>query len=73
MLILKIIMILLGIAFTAFGYLIYFRKKYNLINGFEKDLRAGRKTERYAKTVGLIEFVLGVACLLTGVVLILFV
>ena len=73
MLILKIIMILLGIAFTAFGYFIYFRKKYNLINGFEKNLRTGRKTERYAKTVGLIELVLGVSCLLAGTALILFI
>ncbi len=72
MLVLKIIAVMLGIAFTVFGYLIYFRKKYHLINGFEKDFQAGKKTERYATTVGLIEFVIGVACLLTGILLILF-
>lgn len=69
----KIIALLLGFLFTLFGYLIYFRKKYNLINGFQKDFQAGKKTERYAAAVGLIEFVFGVACLLTGMILILFV
>ena len=73
MLALKIILILLGLAFSLFGYFIYFKKKYFLINGFQKDFQAGKKTERYAATVGLIEFVFGVACLLTGMILILFV
>ena len=52
MLVLIIIAVLLGLAFTMFGYCIYFRKKYNLINGFEADFKAGRKNEDYAKRVG---------------------
>ncbi len=59
MLALKIIFAALGAAFTLFGYFIFFRKKYSLINGFEADLKAGRKTEEYAKRVGMVEFVLG--------------
>ncbi len=73
MIILKIIAVLLGLAFTLFGYFIYFRKKYNLINGFESDFRAGRKNENYAKRIGLVEFVVGISILITGIVLIVFV
>ncbi len=72
MLILKIIAVLLGLAFTLFGYFIYFRKKYNLINGFEADFKAGRKNESYAKRVGMVEFVVGIAILIAGIALIIF-
>lgn len=72
MLVLKIITALLGLAFAAFGYFIYFRKKYNLINGFEADFKAGRKNEDYAKRVGMVEFVVGIAILIVGVILIIF-
>lgn len=44
MTILKIILITVGVAFTIFGYEIYFQKKYNLINGFEENYKNGRKT-----------------------------
>ena len=67
MTILKIILITVGVSFTTFGYEIYFQKKYNLINGFEKDYKNGRKTESYAKRVGLIEFVLGIVLSLIGI------
>ena len=62
----------LGLAFLLFGYFIYFKKKYNLINGFEADFQDGRKNEAYAKRVGLVEFVVGIALLIAGVALILF-
>ncbi len=52
MLILKIMLILLGVSFLTFGYLIHSKKRYDLINGFELELKAGRKTEEYAKKVG---------------------
>ena len=45
MLVLKIVSVLLGLSFTLFGYFIYLRKKYNLINCFEADFKAGRKNE----------------------------
>ena len=63
MLALQIILGLLGLAFALFGYFIYFRKKYSLINGFDRDFRAGKVTEAYARRVGLIEFVLGIVLL----------
>lgn len=69
MLALKIIAVTLGLAFTLFGYFIFFKKKYSLINGFEEDYKAGRKTEDYAKRVGLVEFVVGVAILIAAVIL----
>ena len=72
MLILKIVAVLLGSAFTLFGYFIFFRKKYDLINGFEEDLKADRKNEDYAKRVGMVEFIVGIAVLIAGLVLILF-
>ena len=72
MLILKIVAVLLGLAFTLFGYFIFFRKKYDLINGFEEDLKAGRKNEDYAKRVGMVEFVVGIAIMIAGIALIIF-
>lgn len=72
MLVLKIVSVLLGLSFTLFGYFIYLRKKYNLINCFEADFKAGRKNEEYAKRVGMVEFVIGIAVLDAGIVLIIF-
>ena len=67
MTLLKIILILLGLAFITFGYFIYFKEKYNLINGFEADFKSGRKTEVYAKKVGLIELIVGIIFILIGI------
>ena len=72
MIVLKVLAVVLGLAFLLFGYFIYFKKKYNLINGFEADFKDGRKNEEYAKSVGLVEFVAGIALLIAGVALILF-
>ena len=72
MIFLKVLAVVLGLAFLLFGYFIYFKKKYNLINGFEADFKAGRKKEEYAKKVGMVEFVVGIVLLITGVALILF-
>lgn len=43
MFMLKIILFVLGITFTVFGYLIVFKKQYGLINDFEARKRAGSK------------------------------
>ena len=72
MLTLKIVTVILGLAFTLFGYLILFRNKYSLINGFEKAYKNGQKTENYAKRVGLIEFLLGITILIVAVIFIIF-
>lgn len=67
MIILKVILITVGVAFIIFGYLIYFKKQYNLINTFEADYKAGRKKESYAKKVGLAEFIIGIILILVGI------
>ena len=72
MVVLKVLAVVLGLAFLLFGYFIYFRKKYNLINGFEADYKAGRKNEEYAERVGMVEFAVGIAMLIAGVALIIF-
>ena len=70
MIIVKIIMVVLGLAFSLFGYFIYFRKKYNLINGFKADYEGGRKDKRYAERVGLIEFIVGVILLISAIIMV---
>lgn len=70
LILLKIILIMVGIGFTTFGYEIYFQKNYNLINGFEEDHKIGRKTELYAKRVGIVEFMIGIILTLTGICMI---
>ena len=69
---LKITLVLLGLLFSLFGYLIFFRGRYGLINGFRAEERAGRKNERYARRVGLTELTIGILLLVAGIVLILF-
>lgn len=70
MTLLKIILILVGLAFITFGYLIYFKEKYNLINDFESNFKSGRKTESYAKKLGLVELIIGIIFILIGLVLV---
>ena len=70
MTLLKIILIALGTTFSIFGYLTYFKKKYNLINDYEANRKAGKKTESYARKIGLIELLLGIALLMVGLYLI---
>lgn len=66
-----VMFLFLGLAFTLFGYFIYFKEKYSLINGFEAAFKAGRKTEAYAKRLGLIELLVGVALLIIAAILVL--
>ena len=72
MTVLKIVTAVLGLAFLLFGYFIFFRRKYDLINDFKAEYEAGRKGEQYARRVGLIEFVFGLALLLCSLLLMLF-
>ncbi len=72
MLVLKILLLAVGAAFLLFGYLIFFKKRYSLINGFEADRKEGRKTERYAERVGLAELIAGVFFFSAGILLVLF-
>lgn len=68
MLALKIIALSLGAAFTLFGYFIFFRKRYSLINGFVP----GKSRETYARRVGLVEFIIGIALIAAGIILVIF-
>ena len=70
MIALKIIVPAISLAFLLFGYFIFFKGKYDLINGFTEDLKAGRKTEVYAKRVGLAEFIIGTVGLIGSALLI---
>lgn len=72
MIILKIAAVSLGLMFLMFGYAIYFKEKYNLINGFEADFQRGFKDEAYARRVGVIELAAGAALLASGITLIVF-
>lgn len=72
MIVVKIIAVVLGLAFLLFGYFIYFQKKYHLINGFKADYEAGRKEEQYAKRIGLTEFIVGVVFLVISLIFIIF-
>lgn len=69
MLILKILLFILGTVFSTFGYLIYFRKKYSLVNSFNLDVVYKRKDSSYAKKLGLIEFVLGLGLIVLAIIL----
>lgn len=64
------ILIILGVISLYYGYNIFFKKKYNLINDFEAEFKAGRKTEKYAERIGIIEFVIGAGMLIGGILLI---
>ena len=67
---LNTILIVVGGAFITFGYLIYFKEKYNLINDFEADNKSEKKSESYAKKVGLIELIIGIIFVLIGILVI---
>ena len=69
MLIVKILLFIIGTDFSTFGYLIYFRKKYSLINSFNLDVVYKRKDSSYAKKLGLIEFVLGLGLIVLAIIL----
>lgn len=63
-----IISIGLGIVFMLFGYLIYVKKKYHLINDFAEQRKKRLATDLYASRVGLIELITGIAAVMYGVI-----
>ena len=68
MVVLKILWILVGILLAGFGYLIYIKKKYSLINNFEDDKKLNIYDDIYASRVGLIELIGGFVCVVLGIV-----
>ena len=72
MLILKLIIIVLGITFSTFGYLIVFKKKFGLINDFEARKKVGSQTDADAIRVGKVALTLGAGLLVLFVLLMIF-
>lgn len=68
MIVLRIILILIGLVFISFGYVIWFKEKYNLINNFQEDRENGKFNDSFAKRVGKIEFIGGIACFALGII-----
>ena len=58
-----IISISLGIIFLIFGYLIYVKEKYDLINDFTEQKKKGLSAYAYARRVGIIELFTGIVLL----------
>ena len=73
MIIAKVVLSIVGILFIVFGYLIYFKKKYSLINGFIEEYKVGKKTEEYAKKVGIVELIVGIIILIVDIILIIYI
>lgn len=67
MVVMSIILIVVGALFVGFGYFIYVKGKYELINNFETEKKSGKLDDRYAKRVGLIELIGGIASVFTGI------
>ena len=73
MVLLKLILTMLGTTFLLLGYLIVFRKKYSLINGFEAALKSGEKEESDAERVGKTYLLIGLKLLVVMGILCFFV
>jgi len=64
----RIILILIGLVFIGFGYAIWFKGKYNLINNFKNDKKNDKLNDAFAKRVGKIEFIGGIASFILGII-----
>lgn len=64
-----VILIMIGLVFLVYGYRIYFRGHYHLINGFEANKKAGRKTQAQAKKAGFIELLIGLILVIIALLL----
>lgn len=56
----------ISIPFLIFGYLIYVKEKFNLINDFTEQKKKGFVTDAYAKRIGFIELITGIVCCVYG-------
>lgn len=67
MVFLSIVTLFIGVMYTWMGAFICFKGHYGLIANYIADEKAGRFDAAYARRVGWIWLVSGVACLLAGV------
>jgi MFS superfamily sulfate permease-like transporter len=56
----------MGIIFFAFGFMVSFKKKYNLVSFFTKSPYT--KNENYAEQIGLISLMSGMIYIFAGIV-----
>ena len=70
--ILKIIVFVPGVIFCLFGYLIVWKKKYNLINDFKARKKVGSQKDADAIRIGQVELILGIGLLVLFVLLMIF-
>lgn len=70
--ILKIIVFVPGVTFCLFGYLIVWKKKYNLINDFKARKKVGSQKDADAIRIGQVELILGIGLLVLFVLLMIF-
>lgn len=68
MFMLNIILFLTGIAFFVFGFLICFKKKYVLVNGFSPKEHRSERDTAYADQIGLIELMSGMLYIFSSIV-----
>lgn len=64
----SIVLVVLGIFFALSGFQVYFRRMYSMINNFDRIKLRYKSPEAYARRLGMIQFVGGVAELIGGVV-----
>ncbi len=64
----SIVLVVLGIFFALSGFQVYFRRMYSMINNFDRIKLRYKSPESYARRLGMIQFVGGVAELIGGVV-----
>ena len=65
---LKVIWTIIAIVCLLFGYLIYFKKKYSILRGYQ----LGRFNEQQSKNAGLALLIVGCVWLAISIVLIFF-
>ncbi len=64
MFMLNIIVVIAGVIFFAFGFLVCFKKKYNLVVGAHKSANK----EAYAEQIGIIALMSGMLYIFAGIV-----
>lgn len=64
----SIVLIVLGVFFAMSGFQVFFRRMYSMVNNFDRIKLRYKSPEAYARRLGLIQFIGGVAEFSSGVV-----
>lgn len=64
----SIVLIVIGAFFTTSGFQVFFRQMYSMINNYERLKLRYKDPEGYARRLGLIQFVGGLAEFICGIV-----